>query len=812
MAAASTGPLPFLPQKGEMASLILKHDWKQTSLGDFDQWPQSLKTTLSIVLHSRFPSVLFWGKDLICFYNDAFRPSLGNEGKHPWSLGKKGEVMWSEIWSTIKPWIDQVLSGGESIWMENQLVPFYRNGRIEEIYWTFCYSAVYDEGGKPAGVFVTCTETTEVILSEKKLKESELFARNIILHSEAAQAVLSGENLVFELANEKMLQMLGKDEEIIGTPLVEAMPSFNDPGLLKNLRAVLEKGDTFFQPEKMFTVEGNGIPQKGFYNCSYKALQNAEGQNYAVLCTYIDITDQVESRKKLEESESNFKRFVLQAPVGICIVTRDTISVETINDLFLELVGRKREEMENRPFWEVISEAADLYSPILRNVFMTGQVFTGTEHEIKLIRKNVSETLYVNFVYEPIRDENNNIAKVMMVAIDVTSQVLARRKIQEAQLREKLAIDVSQLGVFEVDLINNTVIASPRLEQIFEVEKTTDRARFVQSIHPEDLPARQLAYEAAYRSGILEYEGRIIRKDKSIRWMRSRGKIIFGADGVPQKLIGVTQDITEEKEFEEELNKQVQQRTLELQRKNVELERSNQKLEEFAHASSHDLKEPIRKIIFFIDRLKYQLGSSLNEQELLTLSRIETSTKRMVALIDDMLLYSHVSQVPFEKELVDLNKKVELVLDDLELDIQEKQAVIDVQPLPVIKGYRRQIQQLFQNLISNSIKYSKSGVPPKITIRAKEVEADEFNMLFKDARVSGKFHLIEVKDNGIGFEPQYSEQIFGIFQRLHDKKEYAGTGVGLAIARKVVDNHNGHIFAEAEPGKGAVFKIFLPVE
>jgi light-regulated signal transduction histidine kinase (bacteriophytochrome) len=236
-----------------------------------------------------------------------------------------------------------------------------------------------------------------------------------------------------------------------------------------------------------------------------------------------------------------------------------------------------------------------------------------------------------------------------------------------------------------------------------------------------------------------------------------------------------------------------------LVKSNEELARSNANLEEFAHAASHDLKEPIRKIHYFTQQLKQQLGDAIEENGLRFFSRIENATGRMGNLIDDLLLYSHVSQKPLETENIDLNQKVLRVLDDLELDIEEKKATINVGTLPVINGYRRQLQQLFQNLIGNALKYGKKEVPPIINIQSRAVEEN-----------GRKYHLITFEDNGIGFEQEFAEKIFHMFTRLHGKAEYSGTGVGLAIVKKVVENHNGFIRAESVPGKGSTFFVYLP--
>ena len=237
---------------------------------------------------------------------------------------------------------------------------------------------------------------------------------------------------------------------------------------------------------------------------------------------------------------------------------------------------------------------------------------------------------------------------------------------------------------------------------------------------------------------------------------------------------------------------------LELIDKIHELERSNQNLEEFAHAASHDLKEPIRKVKFFIDRLKEQLIKNLTPDQLHTFTRIETASNRMESLVDDLLMYSEVSDIPLSKEQVDLNHKLQQVMEDLELDIQQKQALIRIEELPVVRGFGRQLQQLFQNLLSNSLKYSKHDTPPRIAVTASvEKKNDQL------------YDVIRIEDNGIGFEQVYADQIFGMFARLHGKGQYHGTGIGLSIAKKVTENHHGMIRAEGESGKGATFYVYL---
>ena len=162
----------FLRGGGEMGERTNAFDWSHSPVGSIEEWPQSLRTTLGIVLNSKFPMILFWGPEQICFYNDAFRPSLGKDAKHPKILGMPSKDAWPETWAFTGKMIQNILLGGEATWHENQLVPIYRNGAIENVYWTFSYSPVYDDGESPAGVLVTCVETTRQVQNDEILRNT----------------------------------------------------------------------------------------------------------------------------------------------------------------------------------------------------------------------------------------------------------------------------------------------------------------------------------------------------------------------------------------------------------------------------------------------------------------------------------------------------------------------------------------------------------------------------------------------------------------------------------------------------------------
>ena len=320
---------------------------------------------------------------------------------------------------------------------------------------------------------------------------------------------------------------------------------------------------------------------------------------------------------------------------------------------------------------------------------------------------------------------------------------------------------------------------------------------YLKYVHPDD---RHIIEEGGRRALLESVPSiayfRVIRKDGKLRHFRSTGKIILDNYG-KKILIGINADITDQYLKDKILEEKI-----------FDLERSNNELSAFNHVASHDLQEPLRKIQTFISRITDTETDAFTDKGKEYFSRIQVAANRMQKLIDDLLSYSRANKADKKLEMIDLNIVLENSQQELAQVIEEKNAIIQSSLLPTLPVIPFQIQQLFNNLIGNSLKYSRPGVAPVITIKSEIVAGKE--LPYPSYTGENNFYKISIADNGIGFEQQYAETIFTLFHRLHNDNTFTGTGIGLTICKKIVENHKGLITAKGNPGAGSTFTIFLP--
>ncbi len=341
-------------------------------------------------------------------------------------------------------------------------------------------------------------------------------------------------------------------------------------------------------------------------------------------------------------------------------------------------------------------------------------------------------------------------------------------------------------GLFRVLSFPAELRTPPTVDWFYEQIVEVDREHVLESV--QKALEHKLPFQIQYR--ILDYTGNELV-------LMSRGNVLSIPETDDVRLVGITADLTAHYLFEQELKAKMEA-----------LDRSNFELEQFAYIASHDLQEPLRKITSFGERLTSRYQENLGEEGKHYLSRMLGATQRMKLLIESLLSYSRISRPEEPFTPVNLNEVARNVLSDFELRLTETEATVEVGTLPTISSLPTQMHQLFQNLLSNALKFTSSDRKPHLTITSSLLTRQE---MAEHRLLPGTlYHKIALNDNGIGFEPGQSEQIFTLFKRLHGRSEYEGAGMGLAICKRIVENHGGIIYAQSKPGEGATFVLIFP--
>jgi len=407
-----------------------------------------------------------------------------------------------------------------------------------------------------------------------------------------------------------------------------------------------------------------------------------------------------------------------------------------------------------------------------------------------------------------IRNDKDELIRVIGSTIDITEQSQLYRDLAAYKAMKQENEKFLDYGTWEFDAHNGHYFWSDGMYRLFGYDPETDKNKVVvnEALYQKHMDEEHFEKSRSFTEGITDRkekpenfvsEYQIKTNDGSIKQIESAGKLFYDLEGRWLKTIGTSRDITRLRVYQTNLEDKIK-----------DLDRSNKELEEFAYVASHDMNEPLRKITTFIERLESKYRTELGTDGKLYLNRISASVENMRHLIDTLLEFSRTarSNQPFVP--VDLNRILQEVQTDLELKIEETATTLHVETLPVIEAVPSQMKQLFDNLLSNSIKFRKAGIAAVITIRCLRLSRRQKEQHRLNTGIP--WFKIDFTDNGIGFEREYNERIFQIFQRLHGKTEYPGSGIGLAICKKITDQHKGLIYATGEPDNGATFTLIFP--
>lgn len=522
----------------------------------------------------------------------------------------------------------------------------------------------------------------------------------------------------------------------------------------------------------------------------------------------------ITTQRQLAASEAQYRLLIEQAPMAMCLFVGRDLRVAIANDRMIGFWGKGRSVMD-KPLAEAVPELqSQPFLTILDQVYTTGVPYSARATPADLLIDGQLKTFYFDFTYQPIRNAQGDVYAILDVATDVTDEVVLRSQLQETQRALENAVALAQLGIWKVDVTTQAAEFSQLVKDWVGSPEPLTLATLVAAIEPADVPIFEAAFTKAHVAGLgggLDVRYRLKNQQTGqVYLLHSKGQMQFDATGKAVSLYGFSQDITQLHATQLALETKVRERTDDLQRANQDLQRSNDNLQQFAYVASHDLQEPLRKIQAFSDLLTTQYADQLDQSANDHLQRIMSAAARMSALIRDLLAYSRIATRQQAFGPVSLNKIVANVLSTLDWTILQTGAQIDVADLPTVNGDEAQLAQLFQNLLTNAIKFVEPDQKPRIQLQYVHRSVDELPDDVRPTPTVPFYHQIDVTDNGIGFDPKYLDRIFQVFQRLNNRKDYPGTGVGLAICQRVVENHGGGLSAHSQPGHGATFCVYLP--
>lgn len=891
----------------------------------------------ALVESAPFPIAVLNGKEMeITLANQSIIDAWGKGND---VIGKSFKDILPEFKSQeIFTQIETVFNTGIAFHKINQRIEIQHDNTLNTYYYNYSLTPLFDAEGRIYAVMNTAAEVTALHKAQQKIEESEKRFRKSLYQAPLGIAIFRGPNFVTEIANENYLNLVDKTEaEFIGIPLFEALPEVKDV-VLPLFSEILTTSQPFYADELSVHLRRGDKVELHYFNLVYHPLLEENGAVSGIMVVATEVTNTVQAKLLLQESESHFRHMVMQSPNPITILRGNDFIIESANVAMLEQIWqRKREDVIGKRLVDAFPELKDQkYMDLLNSVFNSGVTHSEKESFVIVKSNDKVREFYLDFEYAPIFELDGKINAIMITANDVTDNVAARKKVEIAEERLRLATESTGIATWELDLVNQNFVHSRRMAEIFgfEISATISVQQIDTMFHPDDEDRVAKAREVAKLKGLYNHEARIIKSDGSITWIRTQGKIYFNEKRAPYRIIGTTQDINDEialqqvlveseakfrlladtipqhiwtadpqgtifyfnqfvfsysglsinelekdgwmqivhpedreenvkhwmesiatgndflqehrfrkedgtyrwqlsravpqrdedgkimmwvgtstdiqdqKMFTEELEKSVTERTSEINQKNDDLEKMNKELQSFAYISSHDLQEPLRKIQIFASQIISKEAENLSAAGLEKFDRIRISANRMQTLIQDLLVYSRASFQERILEHTTLDAVIAEVTEDLSEELLEKNAEIHVLHSCEIQIITLQFRQLLFNLISNSLKFTRENTPPIVLINSKIALGSTFEnkLLIPDQL----YCHISVRDNGVGFSQEYHEKIFEVFQRLHAKEQFAGTGIGLAIVKKIVENHNGFISASSVLNEGAQFDVYIP--
>ncbi|WP_435138718.1 PAS domain S-box protein [Formosa sp. A9] len=718
----------------------------------------------------------------------------------------------------LKSAIKQVLTSGESFQAPEITITNSIQSKNAPLYYNILAEPLKNENGDITGCIIAATEVSESVITKKQLLESENKFKKFILQSPIPIAVFHGENHVITMANKTMINDIWKksEAELINKPLTKAFPELKSQKYPQLLDKVFKTGIAYSEKESVAIIENEEGSRKLYFDFDYSPILNSQKNVTGILVTAINVTENILSRQKIEQAETRLRIATEAAQIATWELDLKSSEISHSKKLPLIFGYSENTKLTHETIRKHVNrkDLKNILLPAFEAGLKTGSYFS----EVKAYGAT-GKHLWIRKQGKILYDDNGQPDKIIGTLRDITTERNNQQRLIESEAKFRLLADSMPQKIWTatpdgtLNYYNQTVYDYTGL-----TKETLNPEHWLDIVHPDDRAENTKLWQQAINTGQdYLFEHRFKRYDGTYRWQLSRAIPQRDDKGNIQRWVGTSTDIQDQKMFLQELERQVHERTKLLEETNIklensveELQRMNEELQSFAYISSHDLQEPLRKIQIFSSRILDLEKDNLSVTGTQYFNRMLNAAERMQTLIKDLLTYSRTNTSVRSFEKTDLNDIINEVKIDLKELLQDNNVTLEVDNLCTAHIIPFQFIQLFNNLISNSIKFAKQDVPPVIKIKSVIDSGATFNR--KQLKPQAEYCHIVVSDNGIGFDPKYGEQIFEVFERLHTRTAYEGTGIGLAIVKKIVENHEGYIVADGQENEGATFNIYIPTD
>jgi PAS domain S-box-containing protein len=724
--------------------------------------------------------------------------------------------------------LSRVYQTGEDFSGDELPATLRRNGKVELAYFNIVYKAQRNELGQIEGIIQMATEVTELVLArqkaEKRQEMLQLAMENSQMgswHYDLVQQNFSqtiefdrifGYDTLQESWNKEQIfkHILAEDQQLAENALIKGLES----GVIEHDVRIkrLDKSICWVQVRGKITYNLKRQP------VSLSGIIHDISQQKEMAERDMRLASETAARLEAERQRSRLNELFMKAPTLICMLEGPELVYELVNDLYAQLFPDR--ELLGKPLLEALPElAGHPISDIIQKVYESGESYVGHEVAVAFMRDGVYKKSFFDLIYQAMRDSAGNITGVLAFAHEVTDSLLARREIELSERRLRMALEAGKMGSYHITWPEQIVIHSQQHARIFGFDEPKvgwTNENFLEYVLPEYQALVRNSMTKAIETGNLYFEAQIQTDKGEKRWVSVKGQTIYEQDRKASGITGIIADITEDKLAKEQLkslsdklsesnqelmcaNEEVKSRNEALSETNRQLKRINADLDNFVYTASHDLRAPVANIEGLLETLRISLPKEVQEQRLVntSINYIKSSVERLRLTIDELTGIAKVQKDVEERLVFDAKIKLKEVVEDLQLSIQ--QANIDLQ-LELeeeeiqIDFSTQNFKSLVYNLLSNAIKYRNQNEKPWIKLK-----------LYQDNQQS---LVLQVSDNGMGIDEKDQDKIFLMFKRIH--RHIEGSGVGLYLVKRIVENAGGTIVLESEVNKGSTFTISLP--